>query len=248
MKQPTYSARRHQGVGRHSPPSTTRSSSRRTPTWCAACFRSGSPWPGSSRCTSSGTGTTRACREAQRVNYAKEHAHRMWSRAARGARLPHLHGPARADPQPGELDYGSSPTFSRAAGRHARATQAGAPAHASRAARGTRRSDANHTEPRDRPLHLFLERLLACKDVKSEPWNMPELKKKPRGWFAKDARIISRDGARRRRGRVHARGVHPGHHARPARAAHGLPHAALSGTHSPPGVHTPSPVLRSSNL
>ena len=41
-------------------------------------------------------------------------------------------------------------------------------------------------------LHLFLERLNACWDVKAEPWNMRELKQKPL-WLEANSKIITRD-------------------------------------------------------
>ena len=128
--------------------------------------------------------------EAQRVTYAKEHAHRMWSRARAALGLLICTGQLVADPQPGELDYVQLTTFTEQLGdtpeRRKQALQHMLRALAWNTAQSTP-TTTNHVTD----LSIFLERLLACKDVKSEPWNMPELKKKP-DWFAKDARKSSR--------------------------------------------------------
>ena len=60
-----------------------------------------------------------------------------------------------------------------------------------RCSRGTPRSRANH-QNHVTALHLFLERLNACWDVKAEPWNMRELKQKPL-WLEANSKIITRD-------------------------------------------------------
>ena len=126
--------------------------------------------------------------EAQRVNYAKEHAHRMWSRAR--AALGFLICTGQLAPIPNQENWITQlTTFTEQLGdtpeRRKQALQ-----HMLRALAWNTAQHANHTN-HVTDLSIFLERLLACKDVKSEPWNMPELKKKP-DWFAKDARIISR--------------------------------------------------------